>query len=171
MGAFKSTKTFNAPASLIPGIADEINSVFSSEGYEVKTDALIGGSYNISITKGGAFKMAMGLKMALKVDIQPRDSAIFLVADAGIFGHHTIATVGGLFFAWPLLLTQTWGLVKQAKLDDKVVAIVEAYIARKSQWGGASALAQATPAGTFCTSCGKPQTVEAKFCGHCGAKH
>ena len=164
MGTFRSTKIFHAPVSLIPGIADEIKNVFSDEGYEVKVNALMGGRYDISITKGGVFKAVLGMRSALKVDILPQDGAVHITAGVGIFGQQIIPTLIMWYVAWPVLIAQIWGMVRQAKLDDRAIAIAEGYIARKSQNSGADT------AGTFCTSCGKPQAADARFCKHCGAK-
>lgn len=170
MGAFKSSQTFHAPVSLIPGIADEIGVVFSGEGYEVNTNALMGGRYDISITKGNLFKAVLGMKTALKVDIHPQGNAIHIEAGVGIFGQQAIPTVISMFVTWPVLITQIWGMVQQAKLDDRVIAIAGDYIARKSQEPGSPASTGTASAGTFCTSCGKAQPVEANFCGNCGVK-
>jgi hypothetical protein len=167
MGTFKTTKTLYAPASLIPGIANEIDTVLSDEGYEVNSESLIGGGYDISITKGNIFKAALGMKTALKVDIQPQNNSIYIEAGVGIFGQQVIPTIISYFFLWPVLLTQIWGMVKQSKLDDRAIAIAEDYIARNQ---GNFVGVTATAGGKFCTSCGKSQSAEAHFCGNCGNK-
>jgi len=170
MGTFKTTKTFYASASLIPGIANEIDTVMSGEGYDVKSESLISGGYDISITQGNIFKAALGMKTALKVDIQPQYNAIYIEAGVGIFGQQALPTVISMFFLWPVLLTQIWGMVKQSKLDDRVIAIAEAYIARNQGSSGGLGGAAATAGSKFCTSCGKSQSAEASFCGNCGNK-
>ena len=151
--------------TLIPAIADEIESVFSGEGYEVNSLELMDGGYDISISKGGLFKAVLGMKTALKVDIQPREDAIFIQAGVGIFGQQAVPTVISMFIFWPVLIPQIWGMVHQAKLDDRVIAIASDYIIRKSHGS-----AEPASSGTFCTSCGKPQPTAVNFCGHCGVK-
>jgi hypothetical protein len=166
MGTFKSVKTFYVPVSMIPGIVDEIAAVLSGEGYEVKSDSLIGGGYDISIRKGNAFKAVLGMKTALKVDIHPQGNTVYLETSVGIFGQQAIPTIISMFFLWPVLLTQIWGLVQQSELDNHVIDIAEIYIAR-NQSGSASSLANGS-AGKFCTSCGKRLESDALFCSGCG---
>ncbi|GHT28811.1 hypothetical protein AGMMS49574_03870 [Bacteroidia bacterium] len=166
MGTFKSVKTFYAPVSMIPGIADEITTVLSGEGYEVKSDRLIGGGYDISIRKGDVFKAVLGMKTALKVDIHPTGNSIYIEASVGIFGQQAIPTVISMFFLWPVLLTQIWGLIQQSKLDDRVIDIAEVYISR-NQSGSVDSLTNAS-SGKFCTSCGKRLANDALFCSGCG---
>ena len=70
------------------------------------------------------------------------------------------------FYAWPVIITQIWGLVKQSKLDDQALAIAEQIISEKA----APALRSDKPAasGRFCTECGARITEDARFCSHCG---
>ncbi len=166
MGAFKSVKTFHAPASLIPGIADEINRVLKDEGYTVKSSPLIDGGFDISIAKGNMFKAVLGMKTALKVSIMPQDNGIYMEAGVGIFGQQAIPTIIMLYFCWPVLLAQIWGMVQQSKLDNRVINLAESYIASRRT----GALAEPVFAAVFCTSCGKPQPEGMSFCGNCGTK-
>lgn len=171
MGTFKSIKTFHASPALIPGIAGDINSVFSSEGFQVNSLALAGGGYDISITKGGLFKAVLGLKSALKVAVQPRGNAIYVEAGVGIFGQQAIPTVITMFVAWPVLIPQIWGMVRQSKLDDRVIAIAESHIAHAQQARAQPTVLSASPAtGIFCTSCGSEKYGEANFCAQCGTR-
>jgi hypothetical protein len=171
MGTFKTVKTFYAPVSLIPGIADEIKNVLSGEGYEVKHESLIGGGYDVSVTKGGLFKAAVGMKTALKIDIHPQGNAIYMEAGVGIFGQQAIPTIISMFFLWPVLLTQLWGMIQQSQLDERVIAIAEAYITGKQSANSVSESANVTgQSGKFCPVCGYPQPATANFCGNCGAK-
>jgi hypothetical protein len=169
MGIFKTVKTMNAPAALIPGIADEIKNVLSGEGYEVKTDSLIGGGCDISVTKGDLFKAALGMKTALKIDIHSQSNGIYMEAGVGIFGQQAIPTVISMFFLWPVLLTQIWGMIQQSQLDGRVIAIAEIYIAGKQGTYSSSVDANGQT-GKFCTSCGQPQAAMVNFCGNCGAR-
>ena len=94
------------------------------------------------------------------------DKIVFLFeAGVGIFGQQVIPTMIMLFVAWPVLLTQIWGLVQQSKLDDKALAIAEAVI-RKS----GSATPQAEIGDRFCTKCGHKVLADAVYCSFCGTK-
>ena len=167
MGTFKSTKTFYASQSLIPVIASDITANFTKDGFQVQSQDLISGGYDISITNGGVFKAVLGMKTALKVNIQPVSDGIRIDAGVGIFGQQAIPTVISMLFFWPVLLTQIWGLIAQAKMDDRVMKIAEETITREvSRTGGTTG----SGAGKFCTSCGKRVEADAAFCSGCGNK-
>lgn len=168
MGTFKSSKTFLASPALIPMIAQEIATSFANESYEVQTEELISGGYDISITKGNLFKAVLGMKTALKVNIFPQGDNIRIEAGVGIFGQQAVPTVISLFFFWPVVITQISGLISQSKIDDKVLEIAADTIQRES------ARTYTAPANTtlgkFCTHCGKQLEADAKFCSSCGNK-
>lgn len=168
MGAFKSIKTFFASPSLIPVIARDITATFRDEGYEVHSDELISGGSDISITKGGVFKAVLGMKSALKINIAPDNGAIRIEAGVGIFGQQAIPTVISMLFFWPVLITQISGLISQAKLDNKVVAIAAETIERETRKQAVSAVPSASV--RFCTHCGNKMDGEAAFCSVCGTK-
>ena len=114
-----------ASPSLIPLIAQRITEEFETDGYEVNAIALGSGGYDISIRKGGFFKSVLGMKTALKVSLLPRNGNIYFEAGVGIFGQQAIPTVISMFFFWPVAITQIWGLVRQAKLDDKALEVAQ----------------------------------------------
>lgn len=125
MAAFNTNKTLNGSVSLIPEIANRIENDFIREGYEVQKIALSSGGYDISITKGGLFKAVLGMKTALKVTLLPQGGNIYFEAGVGIWGQQAIPTVISMLFFWPVLITQIWGIVEQASLDDKALALAE----------------------------------------------
>ena len=63
------------------------------------------------------------------MDIKPQNGIIHIDAGIGQYGER--AAVAGLaaLAAWPLAITQIWGLVKQSNLDDKAVAIAQRVVA------------------------------------------
>lgn len=175
MGTFKSNKTFYASPSLIPAIAQSIATEFGNDGYQVQCDSLLSGGCDISITKGGLFKAVLGMKTALKVNIMPSGNGININAGVGIFGQQAIPTVISMFFFWPVIITQITGLISQAKMDDRVMDIAAATIARYQ--GAQSGFGQQPPAyggaaqpqgAKFCTNCGSRNPENAKFCSNCG---
>lgn len=168
MGAFKSIQTFFVSPALIPVIARDITATFRDEGYEVHSDELISGGNDISITKGGIFKAVLGMKSALKINIVPNNGAIRIEAGVGIFGQQAIPTVISMLFFWPVLITQISGMISQAQLDNKVMAIAAETIERETS-------RQTVPAETatsvkFCTNCGSKMDKDALFCSACGTK-
>ena len=165
MGVFKSEKFFQASPELIPGIAGAIEADFKRDGFKVQVVNLVSGGADISLAKGGTFKAIVGLKSALKITMFPKDDGFELEAGVGIFGQQAIPSLLTWFIAWPVLIAQIWGMVRQAKLDDRAVAIAERYIAEHA---GNSPAAGALPSSDFCTACGKPLPARAKFCPNCG---
>lgn len=166
MATFKTKKVLYGSPSLIPVIANELQDKFQEDGYEVIMDALSSGGYDISITKGNIFKAILGMKTALKITLLPQGGNIHFEAGVGIFGKQVIPTLIMWYVAWPVLLTQIWGLVQQAKLDDEALAIAENVIANSNQ----TKIDSNAPIGEykFCTSCGAKNTASANFCCRCG---
>lgn len=128
MSTFNTKQVLYGSVSMIPTIADRIREEFQNEGYEVATDALSSGGYDISITKGGLFKAVLGMKTALKVTLIPQGGNINFEAGGGIWGQQAIPTIISMLFFWPVLLTQMWGLIEQSKLDDKALSIAQSVI-------------------------------------------
>lgn len=177
MGAFNTKAILNGNPTLIPAIADRICQVFTVDGYEIKREDLISGGTDISIAKGNMFKAALGMKTALKITLIPHNNGISFEAGVGIFGQQAIPTIIMWFFAWPVLITQIWGLVQQSKLDDKALATAQAVI---NEYGGntctkgettkGNTTSSSTPgAAKFCTNCGSKLPDNARFCSNCGS--
>lgn len=198
MGNFETKKILYGSSKLIPTIAEHIRDEFRNEGYDVNMDALSSGGYDISISKGGVFKAVLGMKTALKVTLLPQDNNINFTAGVGIWGQQAIPTIISMFFLWPVLLTQIWGMVEQSKLDDKALDIARDVIDRNAVLtgaGGAGAGVGGSGVGgsggvgggfngadnvggtggfaagmdkKFCTYCGAQNPGNANFCCGCG---
>lgn len=168
MGTFNTKKLIYGDPSLIPAIAQRIETSFTAEGYTVQNQSLISGSTDISITKGGIFKAVLGMKTALKVTLKPQAGGILFDAGVGIFGQHVVPVVVMYFVGWPLLVTQIWGLVQQSKVDDKALAIAEEVV--RNSGSQASYSVNPQPANKYCTSCGNQLPPDAAFCPHCGKR-
>lgn len=162
MATFNTKEILQASSSLIPAIANRIQREFNNDGYEVAMDALSSGGYDISITKGGIFKAVLGMKTALKITLIPQGNCIIFEAGVGIWGQQAIPTVISMLFFWPVIITQIWGLISQAKLDDKALSIAKEVI-------NSNGTAHTTPTGgKFCTNCGTKNPEFSKFCCECG---
>lgn len=165
MGAFNTQKILNGDPSLIPAIAARIESIFSTEGFEVQNQSLLSGAAEISITKGGTFKAVLGMRTALKVMLKPQGGQILFDAGVGIIGQQAIPTIISVLIYWPVLLTQIWGLIKQSQLDDKALAIAEEVI------GQSGKTQQETYNNIkYCKGCGLELPNDAIFCPKCGRK-
>lgn len=172
MGTFNTKKTIYASPRLIAEMGERIATEFRNEGFDVEICHLMSDGCDISITKGGIFKAVMGMRSALKVSLMPQGDNILFDASVGIFGQQAIPTIISMFVWWPVLITQIWGMVNQAKLDDKALAIAEQVAAAHNAGGYRTSYAAPQPAqGTrFCTNCGTPLLPQAKFCPECGTK-
>lgn len=163
MGVFQTKKVLYGSASLIPMIAEQIKQEFESEGYEVQADSLLSGGSDVFITKGGIFKAALGMRTALKVSLVPQDNSILFNASVGVFGQQAIPTVISMLFFWPVLITQIWGLVQQAQLDDKALKIADQIVYSQKESIDISSM-------KYCTHCGSQVPESAVFCFQCDTR-
>lgn len=125
MGAFTTKRTLYGNASKIPYVAEQIRQSFAAEGYEVRVANSASGE-EIFITKGGLFKAAIGLRSALKITMKPtQEGHINIEAGVSIIKQQLIPTLLTMCFFSPVVIAQVWGMIKQAKLDEKAVAIAE----------------------------------------------
>lgn len=167
MGTFNTHKIINAEPSLIPAMSDKITEHFKSQGYEVDVQVSDLGTYDISLTKGGVFKAVLGLKTALKVTLKPESDRVTFDAGIGIFGQQLIPTLVMYFVAWPVLLTQLWGMVQQSNLDDTALMLAESVIPSvKPVYKNT----ESATVSSFCSECGGKLDTLMKFCPNCGAK-
>ena len=167
MGTFNTQKLLNGDPVLIPTIASRIESTFLSEGFDVLNQSLLTGAVDISISKGGVFKSVLGLKTALKITLKPQGGRIYFDASVGLFGQQVIPTIIMLFFAWPVVITQIWGLVQQSHLDDKALNIAEAVILENTPVSSGVGSNQETK---YCVQCGSKIPSDVSFCPQCGTK-
>lgn len=167
MGAFKTKTTLFGNPNLIPTIAERICAEFAAEGYATKRDNLISGGIEIFLSKGGVFKEVLGMRTALLVTLIPNENSISFEAGIGIFGQQFVPTIISMLFAWPVLLTQMWGLVQQSKLDEMALSIAKSYI---SEMDTTSYNNNSLTNIKFCTNCGSQLLPNAKFCSNCGNK-
>ena len=167
MGTFNTHKIINAEPSLIPAMANKITEHFKSQGYEVDVQVSDLGTYDISLTKGGMFKAVLGLKTALKVTLKSEFDKVSFDAGIGIFGQQLIPALIMYFVAWPVLLTQIWGMVQQSNLDDTALFLAESVIPSEPTRLGA---VNPTDISSFCPHCGGKHDAGMKFCPYCGAK-
>lgn len=170
MAIFSKHEIISGDSKLIPEIAQSIKEGFQIDGYEVSSDSLISGGYDISITKGNIFKAVLGMKTALKVTLTPHSNGILFEANVGIFGQQAIPTVISMFFFWPVLLSQIWGLVEQSKLDDKALTICKNTILKNAFSTKLIEYDNIQTKIRFCTECGAKLQPGTKFCPECGAK-
>ena len=163
--AFTSTKVFMVPANRIPDMTRMLEAALRLDGYETRSDSLLGGGMVVSITKGGLFKAIIGMKTALKVELRADNGNVLAKTSVGIWGHQIVPTVIMLLWFWPVLITQIWGLVQQSRLDAHVMEILGKAAENEHE---AIDVPSEEVSARFCSECGKP--VTGNFCSNCGAK-
>lgn len=163
MATYSTQKLLDASAAQIPQIAEAIRKDFADDGFEVYVDTLMSGGRDISITKGNLFKAVLGMRSALKISLTPRQSGVFFDANVGIYGQQAIPTIISMLFFWPVLITQIWGLVEQASLDNRALEIAEISVSNDDFVGDNN-----SP--NFCTNCGAKVHDNEKFCHECGSR-
>lgn len=122
MGVFQSQKTVPVQMTDLAPVAQAVASHFQAKGFEVKSQRTDKG-WHVSVSKADTFKVVMGTKTALNVELEPKGDGTEISAGIGVFGQQS----GGLgsIMAGPLMITQLWGMVQQSKLDDEALAVAE----------------------------------------------
>jgi hypothetical protein len=185
VSAFSSEKLIPvALADLAPVAADLVRH-FQERGYDSVAIVRPDGGHEVSITKGGVFKKALGLRTALKIELLPQPTGTLVRAGVGIFGKQALPFAIAMLVTWPVLLTQMWGLINQAGLDDEAIKVAELSLNRLSRLAGQSeAPGGHTPDGaqssngaqpldgapSYCHQCGHARPTDANFCTKCGAR-
>lgn len=162
--AFTSSRVFRVSPNRIPDMAWSLEIALQQEGYETRSDSLLGGDVIVSLTKGGFFKAIVGMKTALKVELRADGGNVLAKTSVGIWGHQIVPTVIMLLWFWPVLITQIWGLVQQSRLDAHVMEILGKVAEKEPE----SVDLPSEERARFCSECGKP--VTGNFCANCGAK-
>lgn len=163
--AFTSSRVFRVSPDRIPDMARTLEAALRQDGYETRSDTLLGGDVIVSLTKGGLFKAVVGMKTALKVELRADGGNVLAKTSVGIWGHQIVPTVIMLLWFWPVLITQIWGLVQQSRLDAHVMEILGKAAENEHE---AIDVPSEEVSARFCSECGKP--VTGNFCANCGAK-
>jgi hypothetical protein len=175
MSVFESTRFIPIYLADLAPVAEDLARHFQQQDYEVVKQQGLGGSWDISIHRGGMFKALLGMKTALKIDIEPTSQGTLAKAGVGIVGMQVVPTVISMLLFWPVLVTQIWGAVRQSKLDDQAMEIIAtsltAHAGGRPLGGSQGALADnSRPAVRICTTCGKQLPEKSRFCPDCGTK-
>lgn len=158
MSTFSTSKSYKATETFIPYAVERIRDAFSADGFEISQKA---GFYNktiIEVTKGNLVKKVVGLKQGLQITFETSEGHVNVEAKVTVLKDQAIASTLTLLVAWPVLIPQVIGLIKQSGLDDKAIGIIDTAHAH---------FENEQP--TFCTHCGGSITGNPTTCPHCGA--
>lgn len=177
MGAYTSIKTLMASPTQIPSIAEMIENDFRQDGFEVTSQTSVTGELTLVMNKKGFLRSFFGLDQRLYVKMNASGDKTYFEARSNILVkaivYLVILTIAELLlpFLAPLFfameVTYIVGLVKQAKLDNRALAISEKF----ETFSPVTVVAAETATQTvFCTTCGKSVPAGNKFCPECGAE-
>ena len=162
MNIFQAAALIPTEIEDLTPVVSDVQAHFSTLGYQTSVQPSAGGSF-ISLSKGGVFKAVLGMKSALNITLARVGGGVAVNASVGIFGQQLLPSLITMFVAWPVLISQIMGMVKQSKLDDEAIQVITESIRRHET------IAPARDGG-FCTTCGAQLPSDAAFCSKCGAK-
>jgi hypothetical protein len=162
MSIFQAAAMIPTEIQDLAPVVEDVQAHFSTLGFQVSVQPSTGGSF-ISLSKGGVFKAVLGMKSALNITLARVSGGVTVNASVGIFGQQLLPSLISMFVAWPVLIPQIMGMVKQSKLDDEAVRVITESIRRHET-------TIHTVAEGFCTACGATLPLDAAFCSKCGAR-
>lgn len=172
---FAIEKILDGDAKYIPELAERIATVFSNDGYDVESEELAMGIFEILLyEKGGVFKIVAGMKTALKITLKPQDGKIYIKVDLGLFAKKSLTVTAIMSMVWwPLFVRQIWATVRQLKIDSKAMKIAEQELIMLQEKDNSiyneniDYLIENKPIKRFCTNCGNEMGI-GRFCPNCG---
>jgi hypothetical protein len=174
MGPFKSEREFNLVVPDLAPVVKDVTEHFQVQGFEVVSERTVTGGWHISITKGGVFKAVVGLKSAMKIELETSGNKTLAKAGVGIFGQQAVPFAISMLVFWPVLITQIWGMVQSSKLDEEAMLAIQTSLkthgreTQPSAEPGQPAAPEAAAGNIFCTDCGAALPAQARFCPGCG---
>lgn len=166
MSAFKKEEFIPGANHDLPAVGQQIANHFRQLGYAVEVEPSIVGVTQVSLHKPSVFRAVMGLKTALKINLEPVNGGTFIRAEIGMWGHQIAPTAIMFLVAWPVLVTQIWGLVQQSKLDDEAVLVAKEAMLRIA--GSPMQGTTIESSAKSCIQCGHILPENGKFCPGCG---
>jgi hypothetical protein len=161
MSIFKTSKVIPVAVADLAPVAREVMKHFAEMDYEVSGEQITPHRWEIALHKGGTFQAITGMKTALRIRIEAIGASTQVEAGIGLLDSQGISTAVAVLAFSPVLVTQTWGLIKQMKLDEEVITVVEQALLA----GGAN-----SSNARFCHECGASVTQKTAFCSACGVR-
>lgn len=143
---------------------------FHGKGYEVEVNPRMVGGWDISLTKGGIFKAVLGMRTALKMEVETRLNSTWVRLSVGIFGKEIVPTLISVFLYWPVLIPQIWGIIRQTNLNGEAMREFSTCLDRHAGYMPVPANVAAVPTLAVCSQCHGNLPMKAVFCPSCGAK-
>jgi hypothetical protein len=176
---FRSERDIPVVVPDLAPVAQAAMKHFRDKGFEVVGGTLASGAWEISIHRGKWVKATLGTKLALNITIRPEATLTHVQAGAGVFGSSVVPAAISWYITWPTALTRAWGLIRQARLDDEAISVIESSLREhadpvsvtpESGRGKRATAATGASRPDYCTSCRHELTAEAAFCPVCGTR-
>ena len=168
---FSSSKAVPLTLKSLEPVAKDVEEHFRLRGFDTTREETPTDGYMISVAKGTMFHAVLGMRMALNVTLEASGTETMVNAGVGLFGRQVVPVLVARFVFWPIWLTQAWGLVQQASLDDEAIDCAERSIRRRATT--VTDVDGGEPAGEsarHCTECGARLPRSARFCPACGGE-
>ncbi|GLY97813.1 hypothetical protein [Actinoplanes sp. NBRC 103695] len=160
MGVFTSERRIWTDVTDLRPVVDRIMQHFRAKNYVVAATQTGTGGWDVGITRSGVLRTVAGLRTDLKVRLEPEPGRVLARAGVGLFGQLALPTVI-MFIFWPVIVTQVWGIVLSARVDDEAMTVIDDALTR------AAAIPAPVPATGDCPGCGAPHGG-GSFCTGCG---
>jgi hypothetical protein len=142
MGTFNSSKTVPYFVEDVAPVAQDVVHHFEQQDFEVTETNIPAGGVQVSIRRGGTFKVIIGMKTALNIKIEPVANGTTVEAGVGIFGQQAIPTAITLLVFWPVLIAQIWNMAQEANLDEEALRVAEESVKAHSSKASSEAAAE-----------------------------
>ncbi|WP_327000388.1 hypothetical protein OHA72_35365 [Dactylosporangium sp. NBC_01737] len=175
MGVFKSERRFWLDGPIDPApIVGDVARHFQERNYQVVSLKTGAGAWDVDVTRSGVFRTVLGMQTALKIRLECDEQALVARAGVGVLGQQALPTLISAFLFWPVIVTQVWGVVRAARMDNDAIMVIERSVEHHkarapltAQFGGVqpgggrgcARCGQRNDAGKFCTNCGSPLPV------------
>jgi hypothetical protein len=142
MGTFNSSKTVPYFVEDVAPVAQDVVHHFEQQDFEVTETNIPAGGVQVSIRRGGTFKVIIGMKTALNIKIEPVANGTTVEAGVGIFGQQAIPTAITLLVFWPVIIAQVWNMAQEANLDEEALRVAEESVKAHSSKAPSEAAAE-----------------------------
>lgn len=103
-------------SAVIPQLVDQL----LLRGYRVTHALQPDGSHLVSISRGGFWAGCIGMSTTLNLIFRSEGQGILMQTDVGLFRKQALPTAVTFLLFWPVAVTQTWGIIKQSRLDQEI---------------------------------------------------